>query len=185
MSKILILYCSRYGGARQYVDWLAERLNADCMEIKEGAQADFSLYDAVLFGGGVYASAIEGMPKFRALLPRMGALPVAVFAVGMSPEEDTAAIEAVKKQNMTENVSLLPFFYCRGRMDTSKLKFMHRTMLSILRKSLGKKDPAKLTPGEQSIVESGKKPCDWTDQKYLDPMVKWVEGVLPKEEPHG
>ncbi len=181
MKKILVLYGSRYGAAKQYAQWLSEDLNADCMDIREAGQADFSPYQVVLFGGGVYASGIEGMPKFRAVLPRIGAAPAAVFAVGMSPGEDTAAVQAVKKQNMTENVSLLPFFYCRGKMDLSKLKFLHRTMLKMMRKSLAKQEGKALSPAEQAILSLDDKPMDWTSREYLKPMEEWVQSVLPKE----
>lgn len=185
MSKILVLYSSRYGAAKQYAQWLAEALDADCMEIKKAASAAFSKYSAVLFGGGVYASGIEGLPKFRALLPRIGAVPAAVFAVGMSPEEDTVAVRAVKERNMTENLSLLPFFYCRGKMDMAKLKFLHRTLLSVMRKSFLKKDAKDLSPSERAVVEAGEKPRDWSDRKYLAPVLEWVQSVLPEEETHG
>lgn len=185
MNQVLVLYSSKYGAARQYAEWLKEALSADCVDIQESGQIDFSKYKAVLFGGGVYASAIEGIQKFRAILPRIGAVPAAVFAVGIAPQEDTDAVQAVKKQNMTENVSLLHFFYCRGKMDLAKLKFVHRMMMKMMSKSLVKKAEKERTPAEQSIVEASEKPCDWMDRKYLNPMIEWVESVLPRQGANG
>ena len=61
MSRGIILYQSKYGATKKYVDWLVEELGYDYIETKEAKVAKLLNYDVIILGGGVYASGIAGL----------------------------------------------------------------------------------------------------------------------------
>ena len=58
MSRGIILYQSKYGATKKYVDWLVEELGYDYAETKNSKVANLLNYDVIILGGGVYASGI-------------------------------------------------------------------------------------------------------------------------------
>ena len=56
MSRGIILYQSKYGATKKYVDWLVEELGYDYIETKDAKVAKLLNYDVIILGGGVYAS---------------------------------------------------------------------------------------------------------------------------------
>ena len=60
MSKGIILYQSKYGATKKYVDWLMEATGFNVIETKKAKVADLQKYDVIVLGGGVYASGIAG-----------------------------------------------------------------------------------------------------------------------------
>ena len=61
MSRGIILYQSKYGATKKYVDWLVEELGYDYVETKDAKVANLLNYDVIILGGGVYASGIAGL----------------------------------------------------------------------------------------------------------------------------
>lgn len=61
MSRGIILYQSKYGATKKYVDWLVEETGYDCIETKDAKVANLQNYDVIILGGGVYASGIAGL----------------------------------------------------------------------------------------------------------------------------
>ena len=61
MSRGIILYQSKYGATKKYVDWLVEELGYDYAETKNSKVANLLNYDVIILGGGVYASGIAGL----------------------------------------------------------------------------------------------------------------------------
>ena len=59
MSKGIILYQSKYGATKKYVDWLVEETGFDFIETKKAKVNDLKEYEVIILGGGVYASGIH------------------------------------------------------------------------------------------------------------------------------
>ena len=57
--KGIILYTSKYGATKRYADWLAAESGFDCIETKNAKIEDVIQYDAIILGGGIYASGIS------------------------------------------------------------------------------------------------------------------------------
>lgn len=54
--KTVVIYKSRYGHTEKYAKWLSEKLNADLLfEASQIKGLDFSRYDNIIYGGGLYA----------------------------------------------------------------------------------------------------------------------------------
>ena len=74
-----------------------------------------------------------------------------------------------------KNISLnVPFFYGRGAWDVDSMSFVHRKLISLLKKMLAKKDPKDYEIWEKALVEAGDAKADWTDKKYIKPLLEYL-----------
>lgn len=101
MSRGIILYQSKYGATKKYVDWLVEELGYDYVETKDAKVANLLNYDVIILGGGVYASGIAGLQFLKKNIGQLTGKKIAVFAVGASPYEEKAIQQVREISYMT------------------------------------------------------------------------------------
>ena len=97
---------------------------------------------------------------------------IIIFCCGMAPFDDSTIIE-IKNHNMKEMPSV-PLFYCRGACNTEKISFTDRALCNMLRKAVAKKNPEDYNVLEKALIEAENKNCDWTDKKYLEPIIEYI-----------
>lgn len=166
--RTIVVYRSKYGYTKKYAEWLAESLGCD---IKENASfADIASYDAVIYGGGVYAGRINGAKLITKNLSRLSGKKLVLFAVGSSvgrPQE----LEEFWAKALEETVrEKIPYFYLRGGFDYSRLGNVDRLMMNMLKKMLLGKDT--LTEDEKGLLAAYETPFDFTEKKNLDDIIK-------------
>lgn len=174
MSRGIILYQSKYGATKKYVDWLVEELGYDYVETKDAKVANLLNYDVIILGGGVYASGIAGLQFLKKNIGQLTGKKIAVFAVGASPYEEKA-IQQVREMHFKDALSNIPSFYCRGAWDEEKMKFTDRTLCKMLQKAVAKQNPDEYEPWQKALMCAVGKKCDWTDKSYLEPLLKYIE----------
>ena len=62
--KTIVVYSSQYGATEQYARWLAEALDADLYAVRAISADVLGGYDCILYGGGLYAGGVKGLPTF-------------------------------------------------------------------------------------------------------------------------
>lgn len=166
--KTIVVYKSKYGYTKKYAQWLAESLDCD---IKENVSlADVMGYDAIIYGGGIYAGRINGAKLITKNLEKLSGKKLALFAVGSNVGR-SEELEAFWKQALEENVRLnVPHFYLRGGFDYGRLGSVDRLMMNMLKKMLLKKD--RLTEDEKGLLAAYDTPFDFTDRKNLEEILK-------------
>ena len=95
--------------------------------------------------------------------------------VGASPY-DEKSIKEVKERNLQGKLSDIPMFYVRGAWDEKKMSFKDRTLCNLLKKSISKIDPSEYEPWMAAIMSVNGESCDWSDKKYLEPLVEYLKG---------
>lgn len=174
MKKILVLYKSKYGSTKKYVDMLKEEVSCNVSEISSYSFSEEDQYDLIILAGGIYASGISVMKYVRKNQHYFINKDVILLAVGASPY-DEKAMNDLKAFNM-KNISFhIPMFYGRGAYDESVMNFKDRTLCRLLKKSLSKKDPATFEPWMKALFEADGKSNDWTDKKYLEPLLEYIK----------
>ena len=173
MNKGLIVYKSKYGATKKYVDMLKEELDCDIAEIGSQKQIAFEQYRWVIFAGGIYAGGISGLDILRKNYFQIRSK-VAIFCVGASPY-DEKALEEIKKRELKDSLSSIPIFYGRGVWNENNMKFVDRTLCKMLQKAVAKKDPATYEPWMKALLSAAGQNFDWTDQKYLIPLIKYIK----------
>ena len=56
------------------------------------------------------------------------------------------------------------------------MKFADKAMCKMYVKMLSKKDPSEIKAWEKPFFEAKDKKCDWTDKKYIGPLIETVKG---------
>ena len=76
---------------------------------------------------------------------------------------------------MRDALSYIPVFYCRGAWDIETMSFKDRTLCNLLKKAVAKKDPADHEIWEKALMATGESRCDWTDKKYIEPIIEYIQ----------
>lgn len=66
-------------------------------------------------------------------------------------------------------------FHLRGGIKYSELSFMHKRMLSMLHKTLTKKNPDMLSDEDNELLETYGKEVDFTDRRSIAPILSYVQ----------
>lgn len=173
MKKGIILYKSKYGSTKKYANWLSVKTGYDLYELSKPAIKKITGYKNIVMCGGVYASGISGISFIKKRFKYFKNKNIAVFCVGASPL-DESALSALKSHNLKEELSAVPLFYGRGAWNESKMSFVDRTLCRMLIKFVSKKDPETYEPWQSALMEAVRKECDWTDERYLDPLIELI-----------
>lgn len=166
----IILYQSKYGATKKYAQWLSEETGFPCIETKRAKIADVRQYDAIILGGGIYASGIAGLSFLKKHIDDLRGKQILVFCDGASPYEEKAYQEIVA-HNMKDTLAGIPCFYCRGAWDMDAMSMVDRNLCKLLRKAVAKKDPSEYEVWEEALMAAGSEKCDWTDKKYIEPIL--------------
>lgn len=172
MSKVVVLYQSKYGATQKYAQWLAAELACDLVETKKADIDQIATYDVIILGGGVYASGIRGFSFLKRHFSRLKKKKLAVFAVGASPY-DEKMIDAFRAQKFKGELVNIPLYYFRGAWNEDKMTGLDRKLCGMLKKMVAKKDPTTYEPWEAALMEVDGN-CDWTAKEALKPLIDWV-----------
>jgi len=173
MGKGIIIYQSKYGATKKYVDWLIEETKFDCIKTLNAKIKNVEKYNTIILCGRIYASGIAGVTFFRKNYNVLKNKKLAIFCVGASPFEEQAFKE-VKKHNLREDLKSIPVFYGRGAWDEDNMTFKDKTLCKMLQKVIAKKDPNTYEPWMKALMRAVGKKCDWTDRKYLKPLLDYI-----------
>lgn len=170
--KGIIIYKTKYGTTKKYVDWLIEDTKFDSIEVEKANINNIKDYDTIILCGPVYASSIKGLSFIRKNYNNLKDKKLAIFGVGASPLED-ATIENLMTFSIKKDLKDIPLFYGRGAMDEDNLSFKDKMLCKLLRQALKKQDPSTYDPIMKTIMEVNGK-TDWTDKKYLKPLLQYI-----------
>lgn len=174
MKKGLIIYQSKYGATKKYVNWLVEATGFDCKETPKTTLNEALQYETILLCGGIYVSGIAGLSFLKKNIHKLNHQKIAIFCVGASPYNETALHE-LKEHNLKDNLGEIPLFYGRGSWNESNMRFVDKTLCRLLQKSVAKKDPDTYEPWMTALMCAANQKCDWTDKKYLEPLLNYLE----------
>ena len=173
MNNGLVLYKSKYGATKKYAEMLKEELDCDIFEIKGHCDIELETYSWIIFAGGIYASGIVGLDFLKKKYHSLKQQTLAIFCVGASPFDETA-LEEIRKRNLKDEFMNIPVFYGRGIWDESKMNWKDRTLCKILQKAVAKKSPDLCEPWMKALLSSVGQKHDWTDRKYLIPLIEYI-----------
>lgn len=176
MKSGMILYQSKYGATKKYADWLAEWTGFACVETPKAELETLMQYETLVLCGGIYASGIAGLSFLKKHGSRLAGKRIAVFCVGASPY-DERALDAIRAFNMKNTCGDIPLFYGRGAWDESRMSFRDRTLCMLLQKAVAKKAPDTYELWMAALMGAVGKRCDWTDKKYLEPLLAWLKPI--------
>ena len=175
MSAIVV-YKSKYGSTKAYAEWIAEELGCEAVDAKSVKADDLTVYDAIVYGGGLYAEIISGVSLITKNLSKLEGKKIAVYSTGITPLDcreyyDKLVIEKNFKPEMLSEIKVYNFL---GKMVIDELSLPHRTALKTLKKIMsGKENP---TPMEKMLIDLCDASGDFSDRAAIAELVNYIKG---------
>ncbi len=163
--KTLVVYKSKSGASMYYAEEIARALGGESCHYRsvppEGG------YDLVVYAAGVNAGKIDSLARMRAVLEPLGNRFLVAASCLKEPTAEYALEIAQKNGLALEELTLM-----RGRMNMSRLGFLDRTILKMIRSRIGRKAEKEKTQEDREIFNALSFPTSFTDVKYILPLVK-------------
>lgn len=174
--KTVVIYKSKTGFTKKYAEWISEELSADIFDGSKVTTNMLTVYDTVIYGGGLYAVGINGVELITQNFDKLKDKKVIVFATGVSPEREEAVSEVKHKNFTSEQQKLIRFFYLRGGFDYRKLGFLDKLLMTLLKTSIKwkVKRKKKLTSDEIGMLAIYDKPVDYTRKNKINDIINYV-----------
>ena len=173
MSKIAVIYKSKYGSTKQYAKWIAETLKAELYEASVVKPAQLMNFDVVVYGGGLYAGGLIGAK----LVTKNPCKSLVLFTVGLADPKITDYSEIIGKTLSPEQVARIKVFHLRGGVDYGKLGLIHKGMLAMVKKMAEKKPLDERTGDDHGVIETYGKKVDFTDKATIEPLLAYVRAL--------
>lgn len=175
MEKTAVIYKSKYGHTKKYAEWIAESLKADLFEESGISGSGLAGYSTIIYGGGLYASGINGISLITKNFDSVKDRNLVVFTVGLASPLDTSIYRPIIEKNIPEGMrNSIRFFHLRGGIDYSELNMMHKGMMAMLKKMVEKKDEQEKTDEDRQMLETYGQKVDFTDRNSIIPIVDYV-----------
>ncbi len=176
MSNIAVIFKSTYGHTKKYAEWIAKELNADLFDQLRVKPQTLEKYNIIVYGGGVYASGINGAKLLCDNAKLFLKKKLVVFAVGLS--DDLSQEEQAKL--LTHNFSIpmqnnMKFFCLRGGIDYKKLSLVHKMMMSKQKTMLEQKQDK--TKQDELFLKTYGINIDFTEKKNIQPVIDYVNSL--------
>lgn len=172
--KTVVIYKSKTGFTKKYANWIAECLSADIIDAKKGNIDLLATYDTIIYGGGLYASGINGVKLITQNFDKIKTKKIIVFATGASPAREEVDKD-VKEKNFTQaQLEKIKFYYLRGGFDYSKLNVFDKFLMSLLKWMINRKKREGLTQDEIGMMAIYNKPTDYTREAYIEDLITYA-----------
>ena len=136
MESILIVYKSRTGFTKKYVDWIAETTACQIVSLDQINNVDINNFDIVVYGAGMHAGRIKGLNEFKKKLLELDCKKIIVFATGGAPY-DESIVSIIKSKNFTENeLNNIDLFYFQSGISYEKMGLVDKTIMKTYSKVL-------------------------------------------------
>ena len=174
--KTIVVYKTKYGSTKTYAEWIAEELSCEAVDVKDADIQMLLEYDAIVYGGGLYAEVINGVTIITKNLDKLKDKKIAVYTTGITPLDcrayyDTYVLEKNFKEGVPENVKLFNFL---GKMKMEELSLVHRTALKSLKKIMSsKKNPSEM---EKMLVDLCDADGDFSNRQDIKDLIAYIKG---------
>ncbi len=181
MAKTAVLFKSNYGSTKQYALHIAEALEADLFDMSRVKKFDFDKYDTFIFGGGIYASKVNGIKFIASNEDKLSNKNLVVYTVGLGDPTIASNAKMIMKslgkalpKTLMSRVHIYSF---RGGLDWNKLKFSHRMIMKMLNSMLSKKKEEELTDEDRNILDNYGKAVDLTNMESSAALIEYVKSL--------
>lgn len=169
----LIIYKTVYGFSKKYALWLSKTLNAkmiDVEKIEDEERADIEVYENIIFVSGVYGLQISIMPFIYDNYNLIKDKKIYILAVGL---HDVASeyIEILKSKNDMRGTKL---YYAKGGWANEDLTLQDKAQVRFLASIRGAMDP-NYKYFRKILKENLGKDTDYTDKKYIEPLISDIK----------
>ncbi|MCW3491587.1 flavodoxin domain-containing protein [Dethiobacter alkaliphilus] len=179
MASILLLYRTRTGFTKKYVDWITQEIACRTVPWEQINNVDINSFDIIIYGAGMHAGRIQGLREFKKMTSGLVGKRIVVFATGAAPNTEEI-VAKLKADNFSENELIhIPFFYFQSGMNYEKMSLSGKAIMKVYSKFLELKN-------NKSDIEDGTSKAilnsyDHSCRAYIKPMVNCLKEFLTKD----
>ena len=173
--KTIVVYKTKYGSTKTYAEWIGEELGCEVVDAKNISIDDLTKYDAIVYGGGLYAEVINGVTLITKNIDKLADKKLVVYTTGITPIEcrdyyDKLVIEKNFKPEIRDKIKVFNFL---GKMIVNELSLVHRTALKTLKKIMSSKE--KPSEMEKLLIDLCDVDADLTDRYAIQELISYVK----------
>lgn len=174
--RAIVIYKTKYGSTKTYAEWISEELGCEMKDAKDVNIEELENYDTIIYGGGLYAEAINGVSLITKNIETLKNKKIAIYSTGITPLEyrdyyDKLVIERNFKNGVPACVKLFNF---TGKMVLNELSVVHRTAIKTLKKMMSSKQNP--TDMEKLLVELCDADGDFSDRALIADLISYIKG---------
>lgn len=175
MSNIAVIYKSNYGFTETYARWIAEEISADLLETNKVNTTDLQKYKTIVYGGGLYAGGVNGISLITKNYDSLKDKALYLFTVGAADVTDTENISAIRgsiaRTLAPQMLEKIKIYHLRGGLMYSKMNFVHKAMMGIMRRVLLRKPENELRSDDKGILATYGQDVSFVDRKTIANLV--------------
>ncbi|MDR1724769.1 MAG: flavodoxin domain-containing protein [Bacteroidales bacterium] len=176
-STILIVYHSKYGYTKQYVQWLAEELKADVCDTAKLKPDTLKHYSTIVFGSGLYHGTNKAAKSLVKNFNYLTSQKVVLFTCGLadvSKESNIIGIyKTLDKIIPVDIKNKIKIFHIRGGIDYGKLTVIDRILMKMLWKLTRKKSEEQLTDEDKEFFDTYGQKVNFSDKQMLNSIIDY------------
>ncbi|MEJ6949634.1 flavodoxin domain-containing protein [Natronospora cellulosivora (SeqCode)] len=175
MESILLVYNSKTGFTKKYVEWINEKISCNTMSFDQITNGDINNYDIIIYGAGMHASRINGLKGFKKKVLNLSNKKIIVFATGGTPYSEDV-FSQIQRDNFSEDeLKKIKFFYFQSGLNFEKMGFSDKAIMKTYSWILNmKNNKSEIEEGtSKAITES----YDHSNSEYIKPMIDYLNKV--------
>lgn len=173
MKSILVVYSSKTGFTKKYVDWIEDSIECRVASLDRLGNIDINKYDIIVYGGGVQAGLIGGLKEFKKKVKFLSDKSIIVFATGGAPHSDSVLLN-IKERNFVESEwTEVDLFYFESGLNYKDMGTISKLMMKMYSGILRvKRDKSNI---EEGVSKAISKSYDNSDKKNIVPMISYLK----------
>lgn len=172
----MLIYSSKTGFTEKYAHSLAEQLSIQAHKLED--IKDFEKFtqgkDTLIYGGGLYASSIDGFKSLQNRLPLEALRHLLVFTTGLSLPSDAVKQDVYGKNLVGLEGPSISFYYLRGGFHYQRLGKLDKFLMRLLKMRIDhkKKRGTPLNEDEKGMLAVFYREVDFTNMNDLQPLLQ-------------
>lgn len=171
-GSLLIIFRSKHGYVKRYVDILGNALGCDAVPL-EKLKRDMLGYDRILYISSVNGGSIAGFKKLAGYLDGIYKKLV-VCGVGMLPFRKETPSRLKDTTISVEYERFIPVFYAQGGFDMNELSRTEKLAMSMMLRQL--QSARVLGDDDTYILNASKTPVDEVKTANIKPLIDFLDG---------
>lgn len=182
MKSVLIVYKSKTGFTKRYVDWITDEITCNTIELEKAKKEEINDYDIIVYGAGMHAGHILGLNKFRKLIDfhndKVNNKELIIFATGAAPNTDEI-VSQIQKNNLREDEANARFFYFESGISYEKMSGADKTLMTAFKTFLKiKSNKSNIEEGTNMAILNS---YDNSKKENIIPLISHLNKLIIEE----
>lgn len=171
-GKLLVVFCSKHGYVRRYVEIIGNELGCDAVSIDDLKPEMFAGYDKVLYIASVKAEGLNGIKKFADYFDIIYKKTV-ICGVGLTPFRSYMPARLKENSLSIMYEKFVPVFYAQGGFDIEELSRFEKMSVAVRMRQI--KMSGFINEDDTCFMNAVNVPMDEVKKENIQPLLDYLE----------